>query len=173
MMNKEFGINKLVLLLMTCFLSSVVYAQDPTDSLPGDPGAIYVYTYQNLQFGSFTQGVSGGTVVLSNSGGRSATGTVVLLNQGGSFFQAVIDVETPPGSIISITNGPDAILNGSNGGTVTLTIGDSDPASPFTTTIPPPGRTAVNIGGTLAVGNSGSSPPGVYTGVFYITFNQE
>lgn len=172
-MNLRTVLHKLALLLLTAMLSQFAYAQDPTDTLPGDPGAIYVYMYQHLKFGAFVQGASGGTVTVSNSGSRSATGTVVLMNQGGSFFQTIIDVEAVPGSLISITNGPNAILNGSNGGTMELEIGDSDPPSPFNVSIPPPGRTAVNIGGTLTVGNSGTSPPGTYTGVFYITFNYE
>ena len=172
-MNKKFGISKLVLIVMTCLLSSVANAQDPTDSLPGDPGAIYVYTYRNLQFGVFAQGGSGGTITVSNSGVRSATGSIILINQGGSFFQSIIDVEAAPGSLISITNGPNATLTGSNGGTVTLAIGNSNPASPFNTSVSPPARTPVNIGGTLTIGNPAASPPGIYTGVFYITFNQE
>ena len=173
MMNKRLGITRLILILMTCCLSPVVYAQDPTDTLPGDPGAIYVFTVQNLQFGTFAQGGSGGTVTVSNNGSRSATGSIILINQGASFFQAIIDVEAAPGSLISITNGADATLTGSNGGTVTLTIGNSDPTSPFNTTVSPPSRTPVNIGGTLTIGNPAASPPGTYTGVFYITFNQE
>jgi hypothetical protein len=62
-------------------------------------------------------------------------------------------VEAAPGSLISITNGPDATLTGSNGGTVSLHIGNSDPTSPFNTTVSPTSRTPVNIGGTLTIGN--------------------
>lgn len=167
------GIIKYIILLLAIAFTTDVKAQDPTDSLPGDPGAIYVYTYQNLSFGTFAQGGSGGTITVSNSGARSSTGSIILINQGGSFFQSVIDVEAAPGSLISITNGPNATLTGSNGGTVTLEIGNSDPVSPFNTTVSPPSRTPVNIGGTLTIGNPAASPPGIYTGVFYITFNQE
>lgn len=173
-MRKSAGLfRRMIFVFITIHLSLLSYAQDPTDSLPGDPGAIYVFTTQNLHFGAFAQGGSGGTVNISNTGDRSSTGGIILINQGGSFFQAVIDVEAVPGSLISITNGPDAILTGSNGGSVTLEIGDSDPPSPFNTSIAPPGRTAVNIGGKLTVGNSAASPQGTYSGVFYITFNQE
>ena len=160
-------------MLLTGSMSLVTYAQDPTDSLPGDPGAIYVYTYQNLKFGAFTQGASGGTVGIATNGTRSVTGTVVALNLGITYFQAIFDVEAPPGSLISITNGTDATLTGSNGGAITLHIGSSDPGSPFSTSIPPPGRTSVSIGGTITVGNSTAAPPGAYSGTFSITFNQE
>lgn len=146
---------------------------DPTDSLPGDPGAIYVYTYQNLKFGAFTQGASGGTVVIGTNGTRSVTGTVVALNLGITYFQAIFEVEAAPGSLISITNGADATLTGSNGGSITLQIGSSDPGSPFNTTVSPPSTTTVNIGGTITVGNAAAAPPGAYSGTFSVTFNQE
>ncbi len=82
-------------------------------------------------------------------------------------------MEAAPGSLISITNGPDATLTGSNGGTVSLHIGNSDPTSPFNTTVSPQSRTPMNICGTLTIGNPAASPPGTYSGVFYVTFNQE
>jgi hypothetical protein len=54
-----------------------------------------------------------------------------------------------------------------------MQIGASHPASPLITTVIQPARTAVNIGGTLIVGNAAANPPGTYSGTFYITFNQE
>ncbi len=158
---------------MLCFFSFVLFAQDPTDSLPGDPGAIYAYTTQHLKFGAFTQGAGGGTVIISTAGSRSVTGSVTGLNQGVTYCQAIFEVEAPPGSIVSILNGPNATLTGSNGGTMTLQIGSSSPGSPFNTTVSPPARTQVNVAGTLTVGDSSASPPGSYSGNFYITFNLE
>lgn len=165
------GIIKYFILLLAIAFYTDVKAQDPTDTLPGDPGAIYVETFQNLHFGTLAQASGAGTVTVLNNGTRQATGGVILINQGASFFQSIFDVETAAGSLISITNGPDATLTGSNGGTLTLTIGDSDPGSPFNTSVTPPLRTPVNIGGTLTV--PAASPAGVYSGVFYVTFNQE
>ncbi len=166
-------IRYLIVLLAVVFSTDVKAQIDPTDSLPGDPGAIYVYTYQNLKFGAFTQGTSGGTVVVGNDGTRSVTGTVVALNLGITYFQAIFDVQAVPGSLISITNGPDATLTGSNGGSITLHIGSASPGSPFNTTVSPPATTAVSIGGTITVGNSSAAPPGAYSGTFSVTFNQE
>jgi hypothetical protein len=155
------------------FTSLFGYAQTPTDSLPGDPGGLYVYTIQNLAFGAFYHGNTGGTVMIASDGSRSATGDIVPLNLGISYFNAIFEIEAPPGSIVSILNGPDATLTGSNGGSMTLSIGSSSPAGPFSTTLSPPSRTQVNIGGTLTIGNNAASPPGAYTGTFYITFNHE
>ncbi len=172
-MNTKTNIIRLFIVFVGVIFSLSAKAQDPTDTLPDDPAAIYTYTIQNLQFGVFAQGGTGGTITVSNAGVRSATGSVLPLNQGGSFFQAIIDVEAANGSLISITNGANVTLNGSNGGTMTLQIGSSSPGSPFNVTVSPPVRTPIHIGGTLTVGNSGASPPGTYTGTFYITFNQE
>lgn len=159
---------------MLCCISNIGFSQvNPTDSLPGDPGAMSVYTVQNLSFGTFTPGASGGTVTISNTGVRSVTGTIIPLNLGLSWFQSIFDIDAPEGSIISIMNGPDAVLTGSNGGTMTLELGSSLPNSPFATVAAQPVQTQVSIGGKLTVGNSTASPPGTYSGTFYITFNQE
>jgi len=162
---------KTLLVTLLGFMSVCSFAQ--TDSLPGDPGAIIVYTVQNISFGAFTGGSSGGTVIISTSGTRSVTGDVVALNLGTSYFQSIFEIDAPQGTIISITNGPNAVLTGSNGGTMSMLIGTSNPASPLITTAIQPLRTAVSIGGTLTVGNAAANPPGAYNGTFYITFNHE
>lgn len=132
-----------------------------------------VNTIQNLSFGAFTQGSSGGTIIINNDGSRNASGTIVPLNLGAAYFQAIFEVEAPEGTVISILNGPDAILTGSNGGSMSLKIGNSDPASPFISTVVPPLKTQISVGGTLTVGTPQQSPPGNYSGTFYITFNNE
>jgi hypothetical protein len=133
-----------------------------------------VHTIQNLSFGAFAQGPNGGTITISNNGIASTSGTVQSVNLGGNYLpaQAIFEVEAPPGTIISISNGPDATLKGSNGGTMSLRPGISDPATPFSVTNPG-GRTQIQLGGTLTIGNPASNPPGTYTGTFYITFNNE
>ena len=160
-------------MLLSCGVWTVSFAQNPTDSLPGDPGALAVYNVQNLSFGAFTHGGSGGTVVISPAGIRSVTGGVTALNFGVVYYQAVFELEAAGGAIVSITNGPNATLTGSNGGTMSLKLGASSPGSPFINNTASPGRTQVNIGGTLTVGNSAANPPGTYSGTFYIIFNQE
>lgn len=161
----------LVILMMLAGFSS--YGQTPTDDLPPDPGALSVSTVQNMKFGAFYIRSGSGTVSVQNNGSRNFTGDLVLLNLGMLFSQAIFDVEAPEGTIISIWNGPDATLSGSNGGSITLHLNDSNPASPFTSAIAPPGRTSVNIGGTITVGSGGPTVAGNYSGSFYITFNNE
>ncbi len=164
---------KIIMAVLISMSSLFAYAQTPLDSLPGDPGGLYVYTTQNLSFGAFSHGNAGGTVIIGADGSRTVTGDVIALNLGFTYFNAIFEIEGPPGTVISLLNGPDVTLVGSNGGTMMLSIGSSSPASPFSNLVAPPQRTQVNIGGTLTVGSLVASPPGSYTGTIYITFNQE
>ena len=171
MKSRRYLIIRSLLFALFTLLYCSASAQDPTDSLPGDPGGVDVSKVQDLSFGAFSAGAGSGTVTISNSGTRSSTGGVTLLNLGVSYFNAVFDIEAPPGTIITVINGSNINLTGSNGGTATLQIGSCSPASPFTTTASPPSRTPVSIGGTLTVGSSPT--PGTYSGTFSVTFNYQ
>jgi len=144
-----------------------VYAQ------PQPPRPIKLYNIQNLSFGAFYQGFSGGTVIVYANGTRSSTGDVHLLMLGFSFYPAVFQVDAYAGTIVTITNGSDAVLAGSNGGSMKLHLGDSYPVSPFITSVAPSGRTTVSIGGILTVGNPGANPVGAFSGSFTVIFNQQ
>jgi hypothetical protein len=149
-----------------------LFAQIPTDTVPRDPAALLVYTSQQLSFGAFAVSSVGGTVSVSPFGVRTSTGGAVLVN----FLQAtnaIFEVEAPPNVVVSFNNGGDAILTGNNGGSITLRITSADtyPASPYINHDPPPLRQQVKVGGTLMI--PASTPPGNYTGNFYITFSQQ
>jgi hypothetical protein len=148
-------------------LSEKGIAQEPP------PRPVEVTVVNNLGFGAFTHGVAGGTITVNATGSRSATGTVIPLNLGFTFSAAVFRLVANPGTLITILNGPPASLPGSNGGSMTLTTGATDPVSPFVIATTPPTYTTMTIGGTLTVGNSASNPPGSYSGTFDITFIQE
>ncbi len=147
-------------------ISSLLVAQEP----PPRP-IIVTVTAQQLTFGAFTHGAVGGTVTVDPTGSRSSTGDVILLGLGYPFYPTLYEIVTNPGTVISILNGPDAILTGSNGGSITLTIGNSDPPSPFVTTTPNPNL--LYIGGTITIGNSAANPPGIYSGTYDVTFVRE
>ncbi|MDX2432073.1 MAG: DUF4402 domain-containing protein [Bacteroides sp.] len=155
-------------LLMFLCLSSLIDAQE----LPPRPVVINV-TAQTLSFGAFTHGVVGGTVTISSSGTRSSSGDVILLSLGYSYSTTRYEVIANPGTIISILNGPNVSLPGSNGGSILLTVGASDPVSPFVTSTPPPLPTYLDIGGTITIGNTAANPPGSYSGTYDITFVQQ
>jgi len=155
-------------IIMLFLISSIITAQEP----PPRP-VVITPTAQGLSFGAFYHGAAGGTVTISETGVRSSTGDVVLLSLGYTYTSALFEVVANPGTLISILNGPDAVLPGSNGGSITLQLGLSDPASPFVTTVLYPIPTLLNIGGTIIIGNSAANPPGNYSGTFDITFIQE
>lgn len=154
------------LLIMT---TSMVHGQEQ----PPRPLTVTVSLSQNLNFGAFYHGISGGSVIIYNDGSRSSTGDVVLLTMGYTFSTGLYDVVANPGTLVSILNGPNAILTGSNGGSMILQIGESDPLSPFIITTTPPTSTQLRIGGTLFIGNPITNPPGNYGGTFDVTFVQE
>lgn len=140
---------------------------------PPRPISVTVSLSQNLNFGAFYHGNVGGSVIIYNDGSRSSTGDIVLLTLGYTFSTGLYDVVANPGTLVSILNGPNAILTGSNGGSMILQLGDSDPLSPFIITTTPPASTQIRIGGTLKVGNPITNPPGNYGGTFDVTFVQE
>jgi hypothetical protein len=154
-------------IILMFFSAQALIAQEPP------PRPVEVTVYQNLGFGAFSHGLSGGTVVINPAGSRTSTGDVILLSLGYSFSTAVYRMVANPGTVISITYGNDVNLNGSNGGFMVLHLGTSDPAYPFVINTTPPGYTVLNIGATLFVGNSAANPPGAYSGTFYITLIQE
>lgn len=156
----------IVLLLSALFAN----AQGPEN--PPRPAVIYVNPAQGLNFGAFYQGGSGGTVIIYPNGSRTTTGSVIQTSQGVSFSPAIFEVDAEPGTLITILNGPDVTLTGSNGGTITLSIGNADPPSPFIATATSPSRTLIRIGGTLIIGNPLANPPGNYNGTFSVTFIQ-
>lgn len=140
---------------------------------PPRPLAVFASPEQGLIFGTFFRGTTGGTVIIFPDGSRSVTGDIVQSNIGVPFSPAIFEVEANQGTVVSILNGPDVQLTGSNGGSVTLKLGSASPGSPFITTVQAPLRTTVKIGGTLVVGGALVSPSGAYSGNFYVTFIQQ
>lgn len=163
------GVQLLLLLIIFLLIAEHASAQQK----PPRPIGVYVNPADGLKFGAFFQGVMGGTVIIYPDGSRSTTGDVIGASLGMPFSPAIIEVEAEPGTRISIMNGPDATLSGSAGGTLTLHIGPSNLGTPFVTSVPPPGRTQVRIGGTLTVGTALANPVGAYSGFFTVTFIQE
>jgi len=163
------AILRIISIAMLLLCQWQVRAQQP----PPRPISVYFNPGLGLRFGAFFQSTSGGTVVVSPTGVRTSTGTVVLADMGYVFGAANFTILANPGTRVAIINGPDIVLTGSNGGTMSLHIGSSSPVSPFITTAMPPAQTSVNIGGTLTVGSPVANPSGTYNGYFLVTFMQE
>jgi hypothetical protein len=168
-----FNARLLCLLICTGAVFLFSHSKATAQELPPRPISVYVNPAQGLNFGAFYHGNTGGSVIIYPDGSRSVTGDVIQANIGILYSPALFEIEANPGTLISILNGPDVVLTGSNGGTMTLHIGSADPVFPLVTSALPPDRTLVSIGGTLTVGNSLANPPGNYSGTFSVTFIQE
>ncbi len=158
-----------LVLLLLMFRKAELRAQ----VFPPRPVSVFVNTAQPLSFGAFFQGVTGGSVIVYPDGTRATTGDIIGANMGYSFTPALFEVEGLPGTLVSILNGPDVQLTGSNGGTMTLRIGNSSPVSPFVISTTPPSRTLISVGGTLTVGPPAANPSGSYSGTFNIIFIEQ
>lgn len=134
--------------------------------LPPRPPTITIVN--NLSFGAFYNGITGGTITISPAGSRTSSGDVILIGFGYLFSAAHFNVYCNPGTIISILNGADVPLTWS-GYSMNLHIGSSDPASPFVNSNPYTIPTLLSIGATLTVGSPAANPPGSYSGTFEIT----
>ncbi|MFC4871135.1 DUF4402 domain-containing protein [Negadavirga shengliensis] len=136
-------------------------------------GQIQVYNEQPLSFGSFIVKDAGGTVHVSYSAERTATGDIILINQSENFSPLVYGIEAPIGTLIHIQNGPDMKMYGDNGGELTVSLGASDKGTSFVSTVAPPDRNLVYIEATISVNSRNITPPGNYAGSVSVTFIQE
>lgn len=156
----------LILLVVHCHTAA---AQE----LPPRPVVVTFNESQPLAFGAFSPGAGGGTVTVAPNGNRSSSGDVVLLSMGFLYTPAMFYVRANQGTVLSVLVSPPVTLAGSGGGSLTLQVAGSLPASPFVITLPWPQQTTVLVGGILTIGNIASNPPGNYTGSFSITLVRE
>src|SRR5690606_17895677 len=120
-----------LLLLMICMAIAALISIEPASAqqLPPRPLSVYVNPTQPLSFGAFYQGQLGGSVIVDPNRSRSLSGDVVGASLGYCCSPALFEGEGLHGTLVSILNGPDVQLPGSNGGTMTLRIGTAQPFS--------------------------------------------
>jgi hypothetical protein len=136
---------------------------------PPRPIGLVASSLQSLNFGIFSiTGSSGGTVTVSNTGIRSSTGDIFLTGSTHTYGIFTIDVVT--GTSLYLMNGPTATLTGSNGGQMTMNLGETYPGFPYTTIS---SSTVFQIGATLIVGPMNDNPPGDYYGTYEIIINHQ
>ncbi|WP_051189755.1 DUF4402 domain-containing protein [Daejeonella oryzae] len=165
---------KSAVIFITVFLALASFRKDAmAQQKPPRPLSVVVNPLNGLNFGAFYQGISGGSVIVYANGSRSVSGDVILANLGYLFSPAIFEVQALPGTLIHILNGPDITLTGSNGGSMTMKIGEASTGSTFISTLNFPSSHQVRIGAILTVGNPVANPPGAYSGTFSVTFIQE
>jgi hypothetical protein len=155
---------QLLYIILLLFIFQAAIAQEPP------PRPLKITVNQNLSFGAFYHGAGGGTVTVKTDLSRIASGDVVLLTMGYPFSPAIYTLTGTPGRIVSFLNPGEITLAGSNGGSLKLNLGTSNPASPFVLTSTP---LSLYIEGILTDGPPASNPPGNFSGSFNITLMQE
>ncbi len=151
------------LIFVFILLNNVAAQEDP-------PRPITATTIQNISFGTFYQGATGGSVTILSSGSRIEGGSVVLFS--GASFPAIFEVTGNPGTVISFLK-PLSTLTDGSGHSMDLQIDDTNPTTPFVLTNNYPVPTQVTMGGILTVCSPAANPPGIYNGTFAITFVKE
>ena len=159
------------LLIPFCILFVVLSGIANAQEKPPRPIGVTANMLQGLQFGAFCTGAIGGTVTVTSGGVRSSTGSIILVSLGYAFTPAMFQVTGNIGTLVTIANGTDVSMTGSNGGSLSLHLESASTGTPFIINT----GTAMNvlIGGTLTVGVPGANPPGAYSGTFNVTFIQQ
>ncbi len=147
-------------------LTEKAFAQED----PPTPIVVTVSILQHLSFGTFIQNGVSGTVTVTPQGSRMASGSIILPTFFSVVTPSLFEVASKPGTLITISNGPDTQLSGSNGGFLTLHVGEASTGATFITST---NNTQVFIGGTLLVNSVLANPPGEYSGIFQVTFIQQ
>lgn len=153
-----------------CLCAGVSFAQP---LLP--QRTITVTATQGIHFGTLCRtGISGGTVTVGYDGARTSTGDIELLAIAPTAHPSIFEIKLCQGRNVTITFAATATLTGSNGGTLTLDIGPTEKgisSASFETNNDCNFITPLRVGGTLHI--PGTAIPGIYSGNFDITFNQQ
>lgn len=160
-------------------ISSLVIMLCNISRIEGQPPlpqrTLTVSATQPLHFGTFAlAGPGGGTVTVGYDGTRSSTGQIFLSAKTPSAQPAIFDIKLCQGRNVTITFSPTTVLTGSNGGSLLLALGPTEKGTngaSFTVNNNCDFITILRVGGTLNI--PGNSPPGIYSGSFEITFEQE
>ncbi len=125
--------------------------------------------YSDISLGSVVPGASAGTVVLNSPSGTRTAGGGSSLGPSLGTSLGTLTLTGRPGDAWAISAGS-AIpftLAGPGGATLRVTIVDFEPSATNTGSFPASGTTGFfYLGVTLAVGTTGSTPPGTYSGGF-------
>lgn len=121
---------------------------------------------QNLSFGTFITYGQGGTVSILPDYSYNTTGDIILKSIPSP---ASFDIYVEAGKTVQLIYNNNVILNGPNGGKITLILNDSSPSgngSIITGASP----TRIILGGKLIIGSPSVSPVGSYIGTFQVGF---
>ncbi|WP_026838678.1 DUF4402 domain-containing protein [Gillisia sp. JM1] len=156
----------LVLFTFSSGLKSIAQENPPI------PIEVKVRTARFLNFGKFTLGTTGGTVVVTPNSQRTQTGEIYLLNLGPTVSSAMYEVKANPGTIITISH-DDFFMLSNGGDKIRLDNLTYSVPKTFITTASASSINEIEIGGTLHIGNILGNRAGAYNGTIVITFIQQ
>ena len=130
-----------------------------------------VSVIRNLSFGNIYFTGSGGSISVSNTGSVTTTGTVGLFASSPTPTTAIIRVYAGRNSRFTwgLSYSSTITLNRTKGGSVTVTLTDTDPSGWFV--IPKDSSIDFSIGGKMTVRSISYNPGGYYSGTFTVTLN--
>jgi len=152
---KKYRTRVLAALAGACMVASVSWA-----------AAIALGNTQGLAFGKFVAG-AGGSVTVSPTGGRSASGGVVLVPSG-SGAAAQFSVTGDPSATYAISlpgNGVVSLTSGAN----SMALNNFTSSPNLTGALSVGGSQILTVGATLSVGSNQAT--GSYSGTFDVTVN--
>ena len=152
-----------------CLCAPAQAAQDTANATGTVVTPIAIVAANNLVFGSFAPG-AGGTVTVSTSGVRTASGPILMT--GAATTAARFNITGEAASTYSITHSGSATLaSGANTMALSkfsdLSAANATAGNPLTGTLDGAGAQSLYVGGTLTVG--AAQAPGVYTGTVIAT----
>ncbi|MBK6965409.1 MAG: DUF4402 domain-containing protein [Bacteroidales bacterium] len=123
-----------------------------------------------LNFGRFYPGLTGGEVIISPDGVKSALGSVML--SGGNSSPGRFTITGAPDATFSIQlpEGPVQLLHQGSSQTMIVNEWTSDPPAGYSSGTLNEGSEIVSVGASLVVGSIENNPVGIYTGSFNLTF---
>jgi hypothetical protein len=159
-----------IILVMPFFFFIQLHVRMPLSP----PSSLEVYLVQDLCFGSFFTGSSGGAVVITPEGNRIVSGSVIALPSSLG-TPAIFEVRLVPNRMVHLSF-PSSVTLRRIGGSECMTVTgftSDKPGNSFVTKRGHPFINPVRVGATLNVGNADNHPAGNYTGSFTVTFIEE
>ena len=171
-LRKSIFIFYLCLIIYFLFLiTSYTYAQQVENKilLEKKPIKVSIVQINPIQFGSFCDYGSGGTVNISNSSIRTSTGSIVLLYDNEPVSSGIFEAKAPSNTMIQINYDTECMLKGPKWSKLKLVTGDLSTGKVFVTPSNAENGFLISLGGYIEVKNNNSCLPGEYSGQFHIT----
>jgi hypothetical protein len=167
-----FSLICLLLLTGTNILAQVNIPVSATGHIFAEVMPVYAATETSqLNFGRFSPGIQGGSLILTPQSTLSVQGSVF---KGAGMYNAasfLVTGDVDAAYSITLPQGPVTITNTRNAKTMQVVDWVSEPSAGTSTGMLQDGFQVVYVGATLKVGTLHDNPAGIYTGSYTVTFD--